>query len=50
MSDKPAQPLVSKPPTQLPKGPYPASRTTIWLVAALVLINCAVLALGIPGR
>lgn len=41
---------MAKPPTQLPKGPYPASRRTIWLVAALILINCTVLALGMPGR
>ncbi len=39
-----------KPPTQLPRGRYPASRATIWAVAVLVLITCATLALGIPGR
>ena len=44
---KPPQP---KPPTQLPAGRYPASGTTIWLVAVLVVVTCAILALGVPGR
>ena len=38
---------VPKPPTQLPKGRYPASRATIWLVCALVVMTCATLAFGV---
>ncbi len=41
---------MSKPPTQLPKGRYPASRATIWVVTVLVIVNCALLAFGVPGR
>lgn len=41
---------VSKPPTQLPAGRYPASGTTIWLVTVLVVVTWVVLALGVPGR
>lgn len=41
---------MSKPPTQLPSGRYPASRTTIWTVTVLVIVTCALLAFGIPGR
>jgi hypothetical protein len=37
------------PPTQLPQGRYPASRTTIWLVTMLVVLLCATLAVGIPA-
>lgn len=43
-------PVSTKPPTQLPKGRYPASRATIWLVAVAVVVTCALLAVGIPGR
>ena len=36
-----------RPATQLPKGPYPASQATVWVVTALVILNCVVLAFGI---
>lgn len=45
--DNAGQPPVAKPPTQLPKGRYPASRATIWLVTALVIVTCAALAFGV---
>lgn len=41
--------MPDKPATQLPRGRYPASRATIWLVSILVVVTCAVLALGIPA-
>ena len=47
MSDPPDQPPVAKPPTQLPKGRYPASPATIWLVSALVVATCVALAFGV---
>lgn len=42
--------MSAKPPTQLPAGRYPASQATVWTVSVLVLITCAALAFGIPGR
>jgi hypothetical protein len=41
---------LSKPPTQLPAGRYPASRATIWAVSIIVLMTCAALTFGIPTR
>ena len=45
--DKHAKPNKPRPTAQLPKGRYPASPATIWVVTALVVLNCAILALGI---
>ncbi len=45
-----SKPPTSKPPTQLPPGRYPASGMTIWLVTMLVVVTCAILALGVPSR
>ena len=42
--------MPAKPPTQLPAGRYPASQATIWGVSILVLITCAAVTFGIPGR
>ncbi len=47
-TDLPGVPAA--PPTQLPRGRYPATAATIWTVAILVLVIEAVLAFGIPGR
>ncbi len=42
--------VPSGPQTQLPRGRYPATATTIWLVSILVLLIEAALAFGVPGR
>lgn len=42
--------VADTPLTQLPTGRYPASRSTVRLVAILVLITFAALAFGLPGR
>ena len=35
------------PTTQLPRGRYPATPATIWVITALVILTCAVLAVGV---
>ena len=35
--------------TQLPRGRYPASRATIWLVSIFVVVTGVTLSLGIPA-
>jgi hypothetical protein len=35
--------------TQLPRGRYPASRVTIWLLSILVVFTGVALSLGIPA-
>jgi hypothetical protein len=41
--------MPDAPPTQLPQGRYPASRSTIWLVSMIVVLTGVILALGIPA-
>ena len=41
--------VPAPPQTQLPRGRYPATATTIWLVSILVLLIEAALAFGVPG-
>jgi hypothetical protein len=47
-ADSPGVPAA--PPTQLPRGRYPATATTISVVSILVLVIEATLAFGMPGR
>lgn len=42
--------VPAPPQTQLPRGRYPATATTIWLVSILVLLIEATLTFGVPGR
>ena len=42
--------MPTAPQTQLPRGRYAATTTTIWLVSILVLLIEAALAFGVPGR
>ncbi|MCB0923618.1 MAG: hypothetical protein KDB50_03590 [Mycobacterium sp.] len=41
--------FASRPATQLPRGPYPASTRTIWSIAVPTVAVGAVLGAGIPA-